>query len=390
MDTTLNAILQNSTLRDELAVFEPCFLFDSDLFKQNVKSFQEAFRHYFGEKFKLSYSTKTNPSMAVLKTLCTIPDAMIEIVSPNELHLAMASGFSLDRIVYNGVIPDATGKFSVASNGGIVNAENYGELKTLADMAKERKIRIEVGLRVNISIDENRAWESRFGVKPYTPQFYQCLELQNEYFEIVGLHSHIHGCRTINFWKKRASILGMLGRALGVKYIDFGSNMFGFMDTRLAEQFDCEIPTAKSYAWNICNELKLCYGREELPNIIIEPGTPVVANTVSVIGRVETINERGFDTIATASCSVYDFGFFHGSPKHPPMDVIHMSKGKHYEDVEIFGYACTEDDTVYKSYTGELAVGDFLLFRNLGAYANSLSSNFIKPAMKTYDIAKLK
>jgi len=58
--------------------------------------------------------------------------------------------------------------------------------------------------------------------------------------------------------------------------------------------------------------------------------------------------------------------------------------------VEIFGYACTEDDTVYKSYTGELAVGDYLLFRNLGAYANSLSSDFIKPAMKTYDIAMLK
>jgi len=365
-------------------------LFDSDLFKQNVKSFQEAFRQYFGENAKLSYSTKTNPHETVLKTLCTIPDAMVEIVSTNELHLAIASGFSLDRIVYNGVIPDAVRKFGVAYTGGIVNVENYGELKTLADMANEWKKRIEVGLRVNIRIDENRAWESRFGVHPYTSQFYKCLELQNEYFEIVGIHSHIHGCRTLDFWKKRASILGKLGKAIGVKYIDFGSNMFGFMDPRLAEQFDCEIPTAKDYAWTIYNELKCIYGYETLPTIIIEPGTPVVANTVSVLGKVETISERGFDTIATASCSVYDFGFFHGSPKHPPMDVIHMSKGEHYENVEIFGYACTEDDTVYKSYTGELAVGDYLLFRNLGAYANSLSSDFIKPAMKTYDIAMLK
>lgn len=376
---------------DRLDKLQPCFLFDSEQFKMNLAHFYSSFAEYFGDMGVWpSYSTKTNPDINVLKAVCESPDWMIEIVSPRELALARAAGFTHDRVVYNGVIPDVEGKFAVAAVGGNVNVENYSELKALAEYAERCNVPIEVGLRVNIHIDPDRKWESRFGVKPHTEHFERCLELQNDFLKIVGIHSHIHGCRTLDFWERRARILGELGKELDVKYIDFGSNMFGFMDDRLADQFPCDIPTASQYAETIYNELKKIYGYEELPDIIIEPGTPVVANTVSVLGKVETISERGFDTIATASCSVYDFGFFHGSPKHPPMDVVHMSKGKEYKDLEIFGYACTEDDTVFKSYTGELAVGDYLLFRNLGAYANSLSSNFIKTAMRTYDIATLK
>lgn len=391
MDTTLNGTLRKSMSRDELDRIQPCFLFDSEQFKSNLTHFYSSFATYFTDKgIRPSYSTKTNPDLNVLKAVCESPDWMIEIVSSHELKLARVAGFTYDRIVYNGVVPDLEGKFLVASNGGIVNVENYSELKALADYAKERKTYIEVGLRVNINVDAKRKWMSRFGAVPFTEHFERCISIQNEYLKIVGIHSHIHGCRTLDFWKTRATLLGLLGKHLHVKYIDFGSNMFGFMDPRLAGQFDCEIPSASEYAETIYEELMLFFEDDEMPTIIIEPGTPVVANTVSVLGKVETISERGFDTIATASCSVYDFGFFHGSPKHPPMDVVHMSNGDYYKDVEIFGYACTEDDTVYKSYTGELAEGDFLLFRNLGAYANSLCSNFIKPAMKMYDIAKLK
>lgn len=375
---------------DKLDKLQPCFLFDSEKFKKNLAHFYSSFAEHFGaDGIRPSYSTKTNPDINILKAVRECTDWMIEIVSPHELALARAAGFTYDRVVYNGVIPDVEGKHLVALHGGIVNVENYGELKALAEYAKDCKTPIEVGLRVNIHIDPNRSWESRFGIKPFTDQYQQCLDIQNEYLKIVGIHSHIHGCRTLDFWKTRAYMLGFVGKELGVKYIDFGSNMFGFMDSRLASQFDCYLPSADDYARTIYEELMLFFEDDQMPTVIIEPGTPVVADTVSVLGKVETISERGFDTIATASCSVYDFGFFHGSPKHPPMDVVRMSKGKEYKDLEIFGYACTEDDTVYKSYTGELAVGDFLLFRNLGAYANSLSSNFIKPAMKTYDIAKL-
>lgn len=390
MDTTLNAILQSSTLRDKLSAVEPCYLLDGERFARNLAEFHSAFKAYFGDKFIPAYSTKTNPDAAVLEVLNAAKDWRIEIVSEYERHWAHANNFEPCRIVYNGVVPDDYGKFMVAASGGIVNVENYDELDRIAALAERLNVAIEVGLRVNIGIDEKRKWKSRFGIPIGTNTFQKCLDRQSDYMKIVGLHCHIHGCRSLPFWRKRAEIMGRVAKRIEAKYIDFGSNMFGFMDPRLAAQFDCEIPSATDYAETIHGELKWIYGNEELPVVIVEPGTPVVADAVSLVGSIATITDRGFDTIATASCSIYDCGFFHGSDKHPPVDIVHMSPGAPYENVEIFGYACTEDDTVCQSYTGRLAVDDLIMVRNVGAYGKSLSSDFIKQAMKTYDLRNLK
>lgn len=388
-DTTTNETLRKLLLSGKLESLQPCFLYDGEQFASNLATFYSGFAEYFGDAgVRPSYSTKTNSDINVLKTVCQSSDWMVEIVSPHELSLVRAAGFSYDRVVYNGVIPDVEGKYLVAVHGGIVNVENLTELKALSMYAAHAGIPIEIGLRVNIKADESREKESRFGVMPHTEQFERCLECQNGYLKIVGIHCHVRSGRELRYWKNRARMMGELALELGARYIDFGSNMIGFMDPRLAEQYDCDVPTATDYAKTIHDELKSIYGDNDLPLVILEPGTPVVGNVVTLLGKVENIYERGFDTIATASCSIYDCGFFHGSDKQPPIDVVHMGEGKHYEGVEIFGYACTEDDTVCKSYTGELAVGDYLLVRNVGAYGNSLSSNFIKPALETYDSSR--
>lgn len=388
MATTTNETLRKLLLSGRFDQVQPCYLFDSEKFTDNLARFYSSFNAYFGDKFIPSYSTKTNPDFAVLTTLAKSKDWMIEIVSDHERHLAAACGFRYDRVVYNGVVPDPLGKIAVATEGGIVNVESYTELVELAAYAQEWMRPIEVGLRVNIDIDPRRNWKSRFGIIPDSEMMEKCLKLQGPYLKIVGIHCHIHGCRSLEFWHIRAAKLGTLAKKLNLKYIDFGSNMFGYMDDRLAEQFNMEnIPTPDDYARVIHFELSRIFTDGDMPTVIVEPGTPVVADTVSLLGRIEAISERGFDTIATASCSIYDCGFFHGSDKHPPVDIINAHPGKHYKDVEIFGYACTEDDTVCQSYTGELAEGDYILIRNVGAYGKSLSSDFIKQSPKMYDLA---
>ena len=387
MGTITREISLKSTSKDRLDSLQPCYLFSADKFYANARSFISAFKETFDD-FTLAYSTKTCPHMLVLSELRQVKGANIEIVSPRELFLAKLAGFEDNEIVYNGVIPDDENKFRIAAHGGIVNLENPNEVRRLAELAFRTKTRIEVGLRVNLDIDESRKWKSRFGILPGTDAYKECFELQSDYFEIVGFHIHVHGCRSIEMWMNRAAKLGWLGKTVkNLKYLDFGSNMFGFMDDRLAAQFDTPIPTFQEYAKAIYHELNALY--DVIPTIIIEAGTPIVADTMSVVGKVENIYERGFDTIATASCSVYDFGFFHGSDKKVPMDVVHRSQGKEYSNVEIFGYACTEDDTLCKSYSGRLAIGDLLIFRTLGAYAVSLRTDFIKTRMPVYAIDEI-
>ncbi len=381
MDTIINEIYRLSMSSDRLDDLLPCFVFDRNRFDRNINSFRKSFHKYF-DRFEIAYSTKTNPHPAILKA-AKENGIKIEIVSHYEYDEVAKAGFMPDEVIYNGVIPHLFSKYTIASHGGKVNVENIFEMKQIAAIALKEKRKIKIGMRLNINLHGDNGHSSRFGIVPFSPEFFQFLNLQNDYCMINGVHIHIHGGRDIDSWRTRAKKAGEVAAYLRSEYIDFGSNIFGFMDERLSEQFNSNIPSVDEYAKAIFNELGRFYNK--MPEIIIEAGTPIVADTVSAVGKVEYI-KAGSSTQAVSSCSVYDFGFFHGSDKKVPVDVIHLSDGNQYNGITIYGYACTEDDVVCESYSGELCVGDILVFRNLGSYAYSLCSDFIKPKLKLYEL----
>lgn len=381
MDTIINEIYRLSMSSDSMDSLLPCFVFDRNRFDRNINSFRKSFRKYF-DKFEIAYSTKTNPHPAILKA-AKENGIKIEIVSHYEYDEVAKVGFMPDEVIYNGVIPHLFSKYTIASHGGKVNVENIFEMKQIAAIALKEKREIKIGIRLNINLHDGEGHCSRFGVVPFSQEFFQFLNLQNDYCRINGVHIHIHGGRDIDSWKARAKKAGEVAAYLRSEYIDFGSNLFGFMDKRLSEQFDNKIPSFDEYAEVIFNELGRFYNK--MPEIIIEAGTPIVADTVSAVGKVEYI-KTGLHKQAVSSLSIYDFGFFHGSDKKVPVDVIHISGNDAYRNLPIYGYACTEDDLLCRSYNGELSVGDILIFRNLGAYAYSLCSDFIKPKLKLYEI----
>ena len=372
MDITTREIFRLLTSKGKYC--DTFFVFDGKQFAENISRFTKAFENKF-DKFELAYSTKTNPHPIVLHAVKK-SGSSIEIVSPYEYRLVKSIGFDDKDIIYNGVIPDYHYKYAVALNGGKVNIENANEFKRIAIMAKSADVKLKVGIRLNVDLFGNCRRVSRFGITPESEEFKECVNLQNEHCRIAGVHLHVHGGRGLEMWDKRAETVGRIAKELDVEYIDFGSNLFGFMDDRLADQFDEEIPSPEMYADVIHSRLSEIF--LSIPKVIIEPGTPVVANAVSLVGKVENIFKRYDRHYATASCSIYDCGFFHGSDKKVPMDVIHVSSGEQVDKLKIYGYACTEDDILCDSYTGRIAIGDWLVFNNLGAYAYSLSSDFIK------------
>ena len=48
-------------------------------------------------------------------------------------------------------------------------------------------------------------------------------------------------------------------------------------------------------------------------------------------------------------------------------------------DGELVGYTCLEHDVVYRGFTGELAVGDIIVFGNVGGYTLVSKPPFIRP-----------
>jgi len=50
-----------------------------------------------------------------------------------------------------------------------------------------------------------------------------------------------------------------------------------------------------------------------------------------------------------------------------------------YDSIDISGYTCMEDDYLYTNYRGELGIGDYLVFDNVGSYSVVYKPPFILP-----------
>lgn len=384
MNTITKRILQELSLIDK----EPQYILDLSKFVQNFIDFKRSFEKVFGkDNVIIGYSFKTNSHPKILRAVKGM-NGYAEVVSPEELAKAEVlmhenDRIEYERIIYNGVIHDSIGRFKVAAQGGIVNVDNYSQLSDLSKMARMTKTHIKLGIRIMMKAS------SRFGVLHGSEEYKRTIEefVKNPYLKLVGIHCHTYGGRDITSWNIKARKAATIGKELGVEYIDFGSNMYGFMEKKLERQFESITPTPREYANVIYKAMKDVYGNEELPLVIMEPGTPVVADTMAILSNVINVRKVNGRDMITADCSIYDMGFL-PMTKVVPMDVIsnEISKNEKIDvrNATIYGYTCTEGDILYRNYTGSIRIGDKLVFGNLGAYGRELSNNFIRNRLNTY------
>ena len=369
-------ILEEFVLKDNSTVPFNFYLFDENIFLKNIEKFKNVFSSKIYD-VDFGYSVKTNPEIEVIKRAVSA-GLKAEIVSPHELQIVKKLGVKPFDIIYNGVIPDYEGKFEIAHNGGYVNIESYNELKDLEIYAESMKHNIEVGLRVNVDIGNGR--KSRFGIELSSEEMMNALKLleKSKYISLNGIHSHVYGGREVKHWKTRTLALFEFAKKLNAKYVDLGSNMYGIMDPRMSEQFQEALPSLDDYASTISESLETVYKNSARPKIIFEPGTPIIANAISILAKIENIRTVRGSTIATLSCSEYDCGFT-PSTKNIPIDIINIGEGQEYDNLIFYGYTCTEGDVLNRGMKCRAAIGDYVILRNIGAYSCSLKNHFIMP-----------
>lgn len=377
MSTTIKRMLQE--LMSAGNIQTPAYIVSYDVLRYNVnlliRSFTKKFQH-----FTLGYSYKTNYSGDILRKVHHL-GAYAEVVSPMELE--HARNFVRDsRIIYNGVIPDTANKFAVAANGGMVNIENMTELLAISEYAGSQHCVIDVGIRVNLNIDGLPP--SRFGIE-ITPETFRAIsQLKN--INVAGVHCHVTQSRELSYWTKKAEMMARLAKMFGSRYIDLGGNMYGPMNPELAKQFKEAPPTFDDYAECIYSSISKVYGDAELPELIIEAGTPIVSNAQSLLTSIVDVKHTSFGTIATADAKLLDLTVIGKSEKRFPYYVISRSDNI-VTDATIYGCTCLEFDRLAEGYSGPLGVGDRVLIDNIGSYSNVLSPRFIQgtPRMYSFD-----
>ena len=379
MITTISEILPLLELKDDAAIY----IFNRNRLIDNYEAITAAFTEKYAN-FKIAYSFKTNYLKDIITTVQRL-GGWAEVVSPYELQYAQALKFAPADTVYNGVIPDLEHKYYIAATHGIVNVDSYEEFAALREIAKERSEPIRLGLRV--SLDVGNGVTSRFGVDPNGEEFQKIMQeiRDSRYVELDGFHCHIGSARPVRYWKEKTLKLISLLQKHGGHYADFGGGMFGPMPESLAKQFSNYSASFQSYAEVTAGLLKKAFPDERV-KMIIEPGTALVGNTMDVLPSVKSIKVIRGVTYITVDCCSNQLGFICDC-KDIPFEIIQNGDRQriHVEKAIIAGNTCLEYDYIRKDVTGELGVGDFIRFENLGAYSISSSRSFIVPSLDVVD-----
>lgn len=365
----------------------PFYIFDERGFIENYNKLENTFQSIY-PNYHISYSYKTNYTPYVCNLVKKL-GGYAEVVSDMEYELAKRIGYPNEKIVYNGPSKDPK-MYEHLDNGGILNIDSYDEALLIADhCSKNKNKEYTCGVRINLNLSDN--FISRFGFQDDSNDLTAAIKLISDTpnLSLIGLHCHISRCRSTEAWAKRAKIMIELADKYikgTPQYISLGSGMYADMPDFLKNQFGGNnVPTYIDYAEAAIRPFTERYGREKnKPILFTEPGTTLIARYLSFASKVLSIKEIRGRGIANMDGSFHNLGEI-STLKKLPVNVINGgSVQKVFDNLDVMGYTCLEQDLMFQNFKKPVAVNDILVFENVGGYSIVEKPQFIKPQCAMY------
>ena len=348
----------------------------------------------FYPHYRIAYSVKTN-YMPYLCSLIHDCGGMAEVVSSVEYDLVRRMGFSAADIIFNGPFKRDALKKALLEGATVVvdNSVESAEILKVASDCPEALLH--VGLRLNFDIGTEKA--SRFGFDVTSEELNDVIEgfytVPN--VAIDGIHCHFTGARDLQRWSSRVAFMLEFAQTHfdgKLRFIDLGSGMYGEMEPEFSHLFGSSLPSFEDYAAVVARAFADVYASvpDELrPVLITEPGTTIVANAIDSVAQVIGIKVIRGKTFIVLDTSYHVLGEL-SRVKNLPLQVLssgHCASNDMVEDAAFVGYTCLEYDIVYRGYCGPIAIGDFVVFGNVGSYSMNMKPPFIYPgcAAVAYD-----
>ncbi|QGU06903.1 Diaminopimelate decarboxylase [Corynebacterium occultum] len=357
----------------------PAWVVDVPLLDKFLKRFQAALETHWSNSI-LSYSFKTN-SLPWLVSFMRDHGAWAEVVSDTEYELALALGYTPDRIVYNGPIKSRERLRSALQEGSIINLDSKREVTWTAELAREMpETNFPVGLRVNWDLESRCPGESvtgededgRFGFNVDNGELDQAIsELRTAGVRIAGLHMHRNSLtQSLGVYRAAASVAAEIitSRNLDLDWVDIGGGFFASEDGS---------PTFDDYVSVIRETLDPVVDVDRT-RLIVEPGGSLVAVPIEFHAGVLDVKEAGSSTFVLTDASRTDIDplFRRKRPFEVRLDTD--STTSHPEQI-IGGFTCMEDDRLTKLQDAPtLKTGDRVIFHKVGGYTMCYQSMFIE------------
>jgi diaminopimelate decarboxylase len=356
----------------------PLYIYHAEKIKEQYGKLQHAFSNSNTIFF---YACKALTNLNVLRYIRNL-GANVDCSSINEVKLALHAGFPASRILYTSNGIDFNEIKEAKEMGVYINIDS---LSNLEKFGQEFGYSYPVGIRLrpnilaggNMKISTGHD-KSKFGIP--VDQIDQILSLVSKYqLRVSDLHIHTGSeIRDVDVFLKGIEVLFDIANHFEhLEFIDLGG---GFKVASRVGEEETDIPL-------LAEKVNRAFANHPYKNgkplqVWFEPGKFLVSAAGNFITKVNVLKQ----TSAVEFVSV-NSGFnhlirpmFYDAYHH--IENISNPEGA-MKNYSVVGNICETDTFAWDRPLNQVREGDYLVFRNAGAYGFEMSSNFnsrFKPA----------
>ena len=351
----------------------PTYCYSYTQLKKNISDFKKNFKSFSP---LICFAIKSNTNLNLIKEIQKF-GLGADVVSMGELMMALKAGINPKKIVFSGV--GKTSKeisYAIDKKILLINAESKSEINEIDRIAKIKKKKVQIGIRLNPNTDAKTLSqistgkkENKFGVneKEFLKLVSYCQNSKNISLECLSVHI---GSQILDH-KPYEKMLNVVDKIIfktkhKFKFIDIGGGM--------GISYDGGGKKLNYRKYNIAIKKFL---KRHSSKIIFEPGRSIVGDVGYLISKVIYIKENDKKNFIILDAAMNDlirpalYGAYHKIL--PSIKRSQISK-KTYEFV---GPICESTDkfTSLKKFQ-KLYEKDIVVMCDVGAYGMSLSSNY--------------
>jgi diaminopimelate decarboxylase len=351
----------------------PAYCYSFNSLKENIHNFKKSFKSFSP---LICFAIKSNSNLSLLREIKKF-GLGADVVSIGELMIAIKAGINPKKIVFSGVGKTFNEiKYAIDKKILLINAESESEILQIEKIAKLRRKKIQIGIRLNPNTDAKTLSqistgkkENKFGINSKA-----LIKLVNKYrnsknIEIKCLSVHI-GSQILDhkpYEKMLVAIKKILDKInYKFEFIDLGGGM------GISYEYNYKKLDYHKYNIAIKNFLKTYKSK-----IIFEPGRAIIGNVGTLVSKIIYIKKsekKNFVILDTAMNDLMRPALYGAKHRILPSLKSNKVSKKIYEFV---GPICESTDkfSTLKRFK-ELREKEIIVFCDVGAYGMSLSSNY--------------
>ena len=367
------------------------YVYDEEEILKSINILKDKF-----SEFEFLYSVKANHNKHILD-LMRKNNMGVDAASAKEVKLSALAQIDKEKIIYSSPGKTIQDIKSVIDEC-IITADSYNELNLLNDIAKEKGIILEVGLRINANYNMfgGNSLSSKYGVDEETLTAHKDFINNLKNIKIIGIHVHLQSQILdynviYNYYEYVLNLALFCQNEMNfnLKFINFGGGL-GISYSDFYEDLDID---KLSY---ISNNLIRKYKEKINTRFIIESGRFLVCKSgtyVTPIVDIKTsrnikyiIVQNGYNGFFKPTLSELIVSYtnkknnlkmmeplFTSYDAHK-IDLIQNVKTDEKEVVTVGGNLCTAADILAKDILLPKAqINDLISINNAGSYAYTLT-----------------